>query len=325
MDENQTCPSCLELVPLRASVCPHCQGDLAVDVVLEGGDIGPRERYELAKALATLGAPLPTAGVINRLLAERPAVVLRRADAGFARTVQAMLAEYSLVATVVPSTAVPEPGGRPPGSSPGAPWARLQLLATRRVAIVVASLAALALLAGLGYWRSSDDQQVVVAPPATGAQAPADEGARPAPAPTAPAQDRPPGRARPKIVSLIPSSITLVRNRLPGGSLAVQYEIENPEGVEKATATLYLPGFNERLYRLAREAADESSDQDWSGMTPPEPMDVPVQASGTVFLSLDAPDFDLSYAKVSYLEVKLKLRGPGLAVVAIERLPFSRE
>lgn len=324
MNEDQTCPSCHELVPLRASVCPHCQGDLAVDVVLEGGDIGPRDRYELARALASLGPPLPAAAVINRLLAERPGVVLRRADAGFARTVQAMLAEYALVAAVVPSTAVPGPGEQPPGSAQGPPWARLQVLATKRVAVAVASLAVLALLAGLGDWRSSDDRQTAAAPPEAGARPPAEEGVQPSPAPTAPAQDRPPGRARPRIVSLIPSSITLVRNRLPGGSLAVQYEIENPEGVEKATATLYLPGFNERLYRLAREAADDSSDQDWSGMTPPEPLDVPVQASGTVFLSLDAPDFDLSYARASYLEVKLKLRGPGLAVVAIERLPFTR-
>jgi hypothetical protein len=131
----------------------------------------------------------------------------------------------------------------------------------------------------------------------------------------------PPGRSVPRIVSISPETVTLNNGRLPGGVLTVYYEIQNPEGVEKATAVLYSPGFLAREMRAARAAAEGG---DWpDGLTPPPPVDVPVQPSGSVDLSLDAPDFDLTSAP-PYLEVKLRLKGPGLAVVDIKRLPITK-
>lgn len=149
----QPCPFCREPVSCRALACPSCQRDLAVGVIVEGGSVPPRQRYELAKALACLGSPLPAAAEINRRLSERPGVLVRQADPRFAATVQSMLAEYGLDARVVQSSAVP--GAR-----------RLRLgrheVPLRTVALGLAVPACLA-LASLLLWRPTYTTQEIAA------------------------------------------------------------------------------------------------------------------------------------------------------------------
>jgi serine protease Do len=80
--EREPCPRCGEPAPLSGRVCPHCQGSLLVNVVLDAPVADPRARYQLARSVSALGPPAPPFSAVNQALASSQPVVAR----GLSRT-----------------------------------------------------------------------------------------------------------------------------------------------------------------------------------------------------------------------------------------------
>lgn len=71
--EREPCPRCGEPAALTGRVCPHCQGSLLVNVVLDVPVADPRARYQLARSLSSLGPPAPPfSAAIQALAGPRP-------------------------------------------------------------------------------------------------------------------------------------------------------------------------------------------------------------------------------------------------------------
>jgi serine protease Do len=75
--EREPCPRCGEPAALSGRVCPHCQGSLLVNVVLDAPVADPRARYQLARSLSSLGPPAPPFSAANQALAESRPVLAR--------------------------------------------------------------------------------------------------------------------------------------------------------------------------------------------------------------------------------------------------------
>ena len=53
---REPCPHCGELAALGGRICPHCQGSLLFDLIMEQPVREPRLRYQLSRALSQLGS-----------------------------------------------------------------------------------------------------------------------------------------------------------------------------------------------------------------------------------------------------------------------------
>lgn len=94
--EREPCPRCGEPAALIGRVCPHCQGSLLVDAVLDVPVADPRIRYQLARGLDALGPPAPVFAVAQRELATPRPVLARGLTREAARKLLADAAELGL-------------------------------------------------------------------------------------------------------------------------------------------------------------------------------------------------------------------------------------
>jgi hypothetical protein len=78
---------------------------------------------------------------------------------------------------------------------------------------------------------------------------------------------RAPTRATPRVVSITPSTVDIRDGRLAGGSYSVEYEIANPELVERAEIVIYAPGVGQvqRVSVSPRERDIVTFDLDTTG------------------------------------------------------------
>lgn len=131
--EREPCPRCGEPAALIGRVCPHCQGSLLVEVVLDAPVDDPRARYQIARALASFGPPAPDFAFIQRALASPRPVLARGLTREAARRLLAHAAELGLHGQAV----FPQKKARPESRVP--PWA---VAAALGVLLVVAVLIA---------------------------------------------------------------------------------------------------------------------------------------------------------------------------------------
>jgi serine protease Do len=106
--EREPCHQCGEPVALEARICPYCKSSALVELRLPGPVSDGRVRYQAARALGALGAPLPSVGRVQKALAEpRPRVAtgLTRARG---RSARATLEALGLQGQLEPA---PAPGG----------------------------------------------------------------------------------------------------------------------------------------------------------------------------------------------------------------------
>ena len=94
--EREPCPRCGEPAALIGRVCPHCQGSLLVEVVLDAPVDDPRARYQISRALAALGPPAPGFSSAQRELASPRPVLARGLTREAARRLLASAAELGL-------------------------------------------------------------------------------------------------------------------------------------------------------------------------------------------------------------------------------------
>jgi serine protease Do len=135
------CPQCREAAPLAAVDCPHCGSSLAVDVVTPP-IAGDRQRYKVARDLATLGPPLgPFPELQAALRAGTP--ILRHASRAEATAVLAHLATLGVVGAERPAQGPPPPAALPTAVAQTAVASRRRGLAVV-AAFVAAGLVSLA-------------------------------------------------------------------------------------------------------------------------------------------------------------------------------------
>ncbi|HEV7787355.1 MAG TPA: zinc ribbon domain-containing protein [Thermoanaerobaculia bacterium] len=144
--DRQSCPNCGEPVPPTTTVCPFCKASLLVDVVLAAPVDDERLRYQLARAIASLGPLAPGFSTAQKALADPLPVLVRRISWLEARRFVESLADFGLAGTVETAGTVAPP----------------KAAATRRMALgaalAVAVIAAVLLLAtghGASHQRES--------------------------------------------------------------------------------------------------------------------------------------------------------------------------
>lgn len=115
--EREPCPRCGEPAALIGRVCPHCQGSLLVEVVLDAPVADPRARYQISRSLAALGPPAPDFSSAQRELASARPVLARGLTREAARRLLASAAELGLEGQAV----FPQKKERPESRIP--PWA----------------------------------------------------------------------------------------------------------------------------------------------------------------------------------------------------------
>ncbi|HSF39086.1 MAG TPA: trypsin-like peptidase domain-containing protein [Thermoanaerobaculia bacterium] len=146
--EREPCPRCGEPAALIGRVCPHCQGSLLVEVVLDAPVADPRARYQIARALASFGPPAPDFSSAQRELASPRPVLARGLTREAARRLLANAAELGL-----PGQAV-FPRKKPRAESRVPPWA------------VAGALGAMLLLAVLiAFWGRKEPGGAPEPPP----------------------------------------------------------------------------------------------------------------------------------------------------------------
>ena len=91
---REPCPRCGKPAPLAGRVCPHCKGDLLVDVVLDAAPPDGRSRYQLARSLAALGPPAPSFSSAQQAVAIPHSVLVSGATRELARRVLRLLDEH---------------------------------------------------------------------------------------------------------------------------------------------------------------------------------------------------------------------------------------
>jgi S1-C subfamily serine protease len=125
--EREPCPHCAEPIAAEARVCPHCRRDVLFDVRLDGPVADGRQRYQAARALAALGAPVPPLTELQSRLGSARPELARGVSRAQARQVQQAVASHGLRGVVTPS------GGGPSRAGAGRPaW----LLPVAGVAVV---------------------------------------------------------------------------------------------------------------------------------------------------------------------------------------------
>ena len=136
--DREPCPRCGEPTPDYATACPFCKAGLLVDVGLPAPVSDARARYQLARAIASLGPPAPDFSAAQRALEEPVPVLARGLSRLAARNLQKSLADFGLAATV-------EAAGTVAPARPG----RARWLAMAAVlAVVVAAVAVSAMRTG---------------------------------------------------------------------------------------------------------------------------------------------------------------------------------
>jgi hypothetical protein len=98
--DREACPRCGETAALATTVCPFCKASLLADVALPSPVEDERIRYQLARAIASLGPPAPDCPTALKALADPKPVLLRRISRLDARRFVESLADFGLAATV---------------------------------------------------------------------------------------------------------------------------------------------------------------------------------------------------------------------------------
>lgn len=91
--ERGPCPRCGEPAPLAARACPHCKGNLLVDVSLTSAPADGRARYQIARGLSALGPPAPSFAAAQQAVAIPHSVLLSGATREMAMRVLELLEE----------------------------------------------------------------------------------------------------------------------------------------------------------------------------------------------------------------------------------------
>jgi S1-C subfamily serine protease len=92
--ERELCPRCGEPAALSARVCPHCKGNLLVDVVLDEPPADARARYQAARAIGALGPPAPSFLAAQQTVGLPGAVLAAGVTRELARTLATILTEH---------------------------------------------------------------------------------------------------------------------------------------------------------------------------------------------------------------------------------------
>lgn len=92
--ERGPCPRCGEPAPLAARACPHCKGNLLVDVSLQSAPADGRARYQIARALSAFGPPAPSFSEAQQAVAIPHSVLVSGATRELASRVLELLEEH---------------------------------------------------------------------------------------------------------------------------------------------------------------------------------------------------------------------------------------
>jgi serine protease Do len=84
---REPCPRCGEPAPLAARACPHCKGNLLVDIAVAGHPSEGRVRYQMARALSALGPPAPAFAAAQQAMAIPGSIVVSGVTRDFAHRV----------------------------------------------------------------------------------------------------------------------------------------------------------------------------------------------------------------------------------------------
>ncbi|HEV7509035.1 MAG TPA: trypsin-like peptidase domain-containing protein [Thermoanaerobaculia bacterium] len=104
--DRESCPRCGEPIPPTTTVCPFCKESLLVDVVLAAPVDDERIRYQLARAIASLGPAAPAFSTAQKALADPLPVLVRRISRLEARRFVESLAGLGLAGMVEPAGTV---------------------------------------------------------------------------------------------------------------------------------------------------------------------------------------------------------------------------
>jgi serine protease Do len=108
------CPRCGEPVSLTAHACPHCKGNLLVDVSLEDAPADGRTRYQIARGLSSLGPPAPSFAAAQQAVAIPHSVLVSGATRDLAQRVLALVEEHGGRGRMTPAVKdVPVPDEAP--------------------------------------------------------------------------------------------------------------------------------------------------------------------------------------------------------------------
>ena len=91
---RERCPRCGEPAPLAAQVCPHCKGSLLVDVALAGNPPEGRTRYQIARALSSLGPESPPFAAAQQAMAITGSIIVSGITRDFAYKVLEVLDDH---------------------------------------------------------------------------------------------------------------------------------------------------------------------------------------------------------------------------------------
>jgi len=105
--EREPCPRCGEPAALSGRVCPHCQGSLLVDVILDAAVADPRARYHVARELSSTGAPAPAFAALQQTLASPRPVLARGLTRTESRRFLELVGDVGLEGRIAPQ-ATPE-------------------------------------------------------------------------------------------------------------------------------------------------------------------------------------------------------------------------
>jgi serine protease Do len=187
-NDRVKCPSCAEWIAAEAKVCPKCQREALVDVVLDGPVSDARLRYQVARQLTALGPPYPPLPEIQRRLTQARPVVGERMTALDARRGIETIRPLG----VAGQTRLAGAQSRARGSF--ARWPLAWLIAGGGAVLVLLVVASL----GLVWWRHSQTR--------------ASEASRTTPAPTAPTARMRPSRSlstQELAQRVLPSTVTV--------------------------------------------------------------------------------------------------------------------
>ncbi|HEX3129144.1 MAG TPA: hypothetical protein VH394_17555 [Thermoanaerobaculia bacterium] len=107
--EREPCPRCGEPAALSAQICPHCRGNLLLDVVVEQPPADPRARYLAARALSSLGPSAPAFASAQQSLSLPGSVLASGVPRDQARTLAGIVAEHGgRTRTAAPQLSPPE-------------------------------------------------------------------------------------------------------------------------------------------------------------------------------------------------------------------------
>ena len=118
--EREPCPRCGEPVALSAQVCPHCRGNLLLDVVVDQPPSDPRARYQAARTLSSLGPEAPAFAAAQQALGLPGSLLASGLTRDTARKMAGVIDEHGGRARVTGHQ--PLPAAEPAG---GISWLRI--------------------------------------------------------------------------------------------------------------------------------------------------------------------------------------------------------